>query len=277
MARPIWNGTISFGLVNIPIRLHNAVKNKNLHFHQLRKKDGCRIRLKKVCSTDGIEVMSEDIVKGYEVSPDQYVVVSSEELTSITPKASRSIEIEDFVLMNQIDPIYFEKSYYLIPEPTSVKAYSLLLAAMKNSKRVAIAKFVLRNKQYLAVLRPNGQTITLSTLFFTDEIVSQDELTDLAINDTQPTEKELKIALQLIESLSSDFQPEKYRDEYREKVLNLIQNKAEGETVTAPAQVQNQPGKIVDLMAALEASLSVIKKQKTSPKRKRVHALQNKR
>ncbi|CUH96991.1 putative DNA repair protein AnaeK_1024 [Propionispora sp. 2/2-37] len=277
MARPIWSGTISFGLVNIPIRLHNAIKNKNLHFHQLRKKDGCRIRLKKVCSTDGAEVMAEDIVKGYEVSPDQYVVVSSEELTSVTPKASRSIEIEDFVLMKQIDPIYFEKSYYLIPEPTSMKAYRLLLEAMETSKRVAVAKFVLRNKQYLAVLRPNGQTITLSTLFFADEIISPDELSDLAAGDTQPTEKELKIALQLVESLSNDFQPEKYHDEYREKVLNLIKNKAEGETVTAPAQVQNQPGKIIDLMAALEASVSAIKKQKTSPKRKRVHALQNKR
>ncbi|SHJ90826.1 non-homologous end joining protein Ku [Propionispora hippei] len=277
MARPIWSGSISFGLVNIPIRLYNTVKRKTLHFHQLRKKDSCRIRLKKICPVDGKEVLPQDIVKGYEISPDQYVIVNTEELDALSPKATRTIEIEDFVKLEQINPTYFEASYYILPEAASVKAYHLLLAAMEHTHKVAVAKFVLRNKEHLAILRLNGSLLILSTLFYQNEIIAQSELEDELVKaDQPPTEKELNIALQLVESLSNDFQPEKYKDEFQAKVLSLIQKKAEGETVTAPSTEQNKPGNVVDLMAALEASVSAIKKQKTAgTRKKKIHAAQN--
>jgi DNA end-binding protein Ku len=272
MARPMWSGTISFGLVNIPIKLFNAVKKKTLQFHQLRKSDGCRIKLKRVCSNDGNEVPKEEIVKGFEVSPEQYVILSPEEMENVYPKSSRRIEIADFVDLEQIDPIYFEHSYYLTPDKGMEKAYSLLLIAMKKSQKTAIASFVLRNKQYIAAIRPTNNVITLSTMFFSDEIISQENLEDLPTEEHQPNERELSIALQLIESLSSSFTPEKYHNEYREKLLSMIESKAEGQVITQQPIIE-QGGKVVDLMAALEASLSALKKKTpTKSRRKKAHA-----
>lgn len=261
MPRPMWSGSISFGLVNIPIKLFNAIKRKSLQFHQLRRKDGCRIRLKRVCSIDNAEVPNDEIVKGYEIYPDRYVIVSSDELEALYPKATKSIEIEDFVLLDEIDPIYFDHSYYLVPDKGASKAYSLLLEALHQSKKVAVARMVLRNKQYLATIRPNGRSLTLSTIYFADEIVSQELLEDLPTADSKSEKRELTIALQLIESLSATFQPEKYHDEYREKVLDMIEKKAEGQDVVTQ-QAAPEPGtKVIDLMAALEASLSALKKK----------------
>lgn len=269
MPRPMWSGSISFGLVNIPIKLFNAVKRKSLQFHQLRRADGCRIRLKRVCAADDNEVPNEEIVKGYEVSPDRYVVVSADELEALYPKASKSIEIEDFVLLDQIDPIFFEHSYYLVPDKGAGKAYSLLLEALSKSQRVAIAKMVLRNKQYLTAIRPNGHALTLSTMYFADEIVDQEQLEDLPSIDSKPEKRELTIALQLIESLSSNFEPAKYHDEYREKVLAMIEKKAEGQDVVTQQAVPEQGTKVIDLMAALEASLSALKKKSDKPAKTR--------
>ena len=272
MPRPMWSGTISFGLVNIPIKLYNAVKKKTLQFHQLRKSDGCRIKLKRVCSNDGNEVPQEQIIKGYEISPEQYVAISPEELENIYPKSSRRIEIADFVDLEQIDPIYFEHSYYLTPDKGMEKAYSLLLVAMKKSQKTAIASFVLRNKQYIAAIRPTENAITLSTMFFSDEIIPLKDLEDLPNADHQPNERELSIALQLIESLSSNFTPEKYHNEYRERLLTMIENKAEGQIITQQP-IAEQGGKVVDLMAALEASLSALKKKTpTKSRRKKANA-----
>lgn len=272
MPRPMWSGTISFGLVNIPIKLYNAVKKKTLQFHQLRKGDGCRIKLKRICSSDGNEVPQEQIIKGYEISPEQYVTISPEELENIYPKSSRRIEISDFVDLEQIDPIYFEHSYYLTPDKGMEKAYSLLLIAMKQSKKTAIASFVLRNKQYIAAIRPTDKSITLSTMFFSDEIIPQNDLEDLPNDDHQPNERELNIALQLIESLSSNFTPEKYHNEYREKMLSMIESKAQGQVITQQP-IAEQGGKVVDLMAALEASLSALKKKTpTKSRRKKANA-----
>lgn len=269
MPRPMWSGSISFGLVNIPIKLYNAVKRKSLSFHQLRRGDGCRIRLKKVCSADNSEVSHEDIVKGYEISPDRYVIVSPDELEALYPKASRSIDIEDFVLLEQIDPIYFEQSYYLVPDKGAGKAYSLLVEAMRQSQKVAVAKMVLRNKQHLTTIRPNGRALTLSTMHFADEIVSQEQLEDLPAEDSKPENRELAVALQLVESLSSDFDPAKYHDEFREKVLEMIEKKAEGHDLVAQQPAAAEPGaKVIDLMAALEASLSALKKKPTKPQAK---------
>ncbi|AIF52162.1 Ku protein [Pelosinus sp. UFO1] len=272
MPRPVWSGSISFGLVNIPIKLYNAVKKKTLHFHQLRKSDGCRIRLKRVCANDGSEVPNEEIVKGYEISPEQYVVLSSEEIENVYPKSSRRIQIDDFVRLEEIDPIYFEHSYYLTPDKGMEKAYSLLLFAMKKSQKTAIANFVLRNKQYIAAIRPTENAITLSTMFFSDEIIPQKELEDLPSIENEPDQRELTIALQLIESLSSNFAPEKYHNEYREKILSMIERKAEGQVITQQPAAE-QGGKVVDLMAALEASLAALKKKTPAKtRRKKAHA-----
>ncbi|MDD4601544.1 Non-homologous end joining protein Ku [bioreactor metagenome] len=269
MPRPIWSGSISFGLVNIPIKLYTAIKRKTLQFHQLRRDDGCRIRLKRVCSADNKEVLNADIVKGYEISPDHYVVVSSDELEALYPKASRSIDIEDFVLLEQIDPIFFEQSYYIVPDKGSSKAYSLLLEAMRQSQKVAIAKMVLRNKQHLTTVRPNGRSLTLSTMHFADEIVSQDQLEDLPADDIKPEKRELAIALQLVESLSTAFTPTKYHDEYRDKVLEMIEKKADGQELISQHQATNQGAKVIDLMAALEASVSALKKKPPKPAKPR--------
>jgi len=271
LPRPIWSGSISFGLVNVPIKMYNSIKKKTLHFHQLRQSDGCRIRLKRVCATDDSEVANEQIVKGYEISPEQYVVVSQAELDALSPKASRSIDIEDFVQLEQIDPIYFEHSYYLVPDKGANKAYSLLLAAMKKSQRVAIARLVIRNKQYLTAIRPTERTLTLSTMYFADEIIAQTDIEGLPSLDSEPEKRELSIALQLIESLSTDFNPEKYHDEYREKVLAMIEKKAEGQQVISQPAAE-QGAKVIDLMAALEASLAAINKEKPPAKVRRKKA-----
>lgn len=276
MLRPIWNGSITFGLVNVPIKLYSTVRKKNIRFNQLRKSDGCRIQQKKVCATDGAEVASQEIVKGYEVSPERYVVVTDEELSALSPKKSRHIDIQDFVDLEQIDPIYYVQSYYLVPDKGAGKAYFLLLTAMKKSNKVAIARFVLRNKEYLSAIRPTGNMLSLSTMFFADEIVSQAELEGLPAPESEPDDRELKVALQLIESLSNNFEPEKYKDEYRAKVLELIEDKAEGQTVVVEKAPESQKGKVIDLMAALEASLSAIKKnnrtKEPSERKRKAHA-----
>ena len=275
MPRPMWSGSISFGLVNIPVKMYNSVRKKTLHFHQLRAGDGCKIRLKRVCARDGQEVPNEQIVKGYEISPQRYVIVTAEELEALNPKASRTIEIEDFVNLDQIDPIYFEHSYYLVPDKGAGKAYTLLLQAMKQAGKVAIARVVLRNKQYLVTIRPAGKALSLATMHYADEIVSLEELEGLPDTDVKPNQRELTMAEKLIESLAADFNPAKYRDEHREKVLEMIEKKAEGETVVVqPAAPEG--GKVVDLMAALEASLAAIKKKQpakdTKDRRRKVRA-----
>lgn len=274
MARPMWNGSISFGLVNVPVKMFNSVKKKTLHFNQLRASDGCRIRLKKVCSADGTEVESEDIIRGYEISPERYVTVTDEELQVLNPKTTRSIDIEDFVSLEEIDPVYFEQSYYLVPDKGAAKAYSLLFAAMKKTNKIAIARIVMRNKQYLAAIRPAGRALSLATMYFADEIVSQNDLEALPA-DIEPSERELTMAEQLITSLSAPFEPEKYKDEYREKVLDLIEKKAEGQTVTLqPAAPEG--GKVIDLMAALEASLKAMKKEGSPESEKPVRSRRKK-
>ena len=260
MPRSIWSGAISFGLVNVPVKLVSAVSPKDVRFHQLEASTGARVRQKRVSSQTGDEVAYEEIVKGYEIGPDQYVAISPEELEALDPKATRSIDIEDFVDLDQIDPLYYERAYYLVPDKGGTKAYSLLLEAMKQSGMVAIARLVLRTKQYLVALRPLDDALVIETLYYADEVVDPDELEGLP-HDVEISDRELKIARQLIESLATEFEPERYRDEYREKVLELIEKKAEGqEIVLQPAA--EEPAKVVDLMAALEASLAAVKEEK---------------
>jgi DNA end-binding protein Ku len=258
MPRAIWSGSVSFGLVNVPVKLFTAISPKDVRFNQLEEGTGARIRQKRVSSETGEEVPYERIVKGYEVAPDRYVVITPEELEALDPKATRSIEIEDFVDLDQIDPVHYERPYYLVPERGAAKAYALLLQAMKDSNKVAIARLVLRTKQYLAAIRPMGDVLCLETLLFHDEVVPAEDLEGLPGSEAEISERELKMARQLIESLSIDFEPEKYRDEYREQVLALIERKAEGQEIVAQPAAE-EPTQVVDLMAALEASLAAAK------------------
>jgi len=261
MPRSIWRGAISFGLVNVPVKLYSAVSKKTVRFNQLHDEDGERIQQKRVCSKDGEEVPYEHIVKGYEISPDRYVVITPEELEALDPKKTRTIDIEDFVDLDQIDPLFFEHPYYLAPDTGASKAYKLLLTALEQTNKVAIARVVIRSKEYLTAIRPAGGVLTMETMLFADEIVPSDQLDELPDEDVRATEREVEMARQLIESLASDFEPTKYRDEYRERVLDLIERKAEGQEIvvqTAP----EEPAKVPDLMAALEASLAEAKQRK---------------
>jgi DNA end-binding protein Ku len=262
MARAIWTGAISFGLVNVPVKLYAATSPKTVRFHQLSSKTGARIRQKRVDATTGEEVPYEEIVKGYEITPDRYVVITPEELDALDPKATKTIDVEDFVDLVEIDPIYFDHSYYVAPATGGAKAYRLLLDAMRESGRVALARIVIRSKQQLCALRPNGDVLTLSTMLFGDEVLSPDRLDELeSLTDTEASDRELAMARQLIDSLSSDFEPSKYRDDYRDRVLALIEAKAGGEEVAV--QPTEEPAPAPDLMAALEASLAAVKSERS--------------
>jgi DNA end-binding protein Ku len=261
MARAIWSGSISFGLVNVPIKLYTAVSPKDVRFNQLEEGTGARVRQKRVSAETGEEVPYERIVKGYEISPDRYVVITPEELDSLDPKATHTIDIEDFVELDQIDPLFYERPYYLVPDRAGSKAYALLVRAMKESNKVAIARMVLRTKQYLAAIRPLGDALVLETMLFADEVVPAEELEGVPGEDVEVSERELKMARQLIESLATDFEPERYHDEYRERVLAMIEAKAEGQEIVAPS-VSEEPTPAVDLMAALEASLAAAKSER---------------
>lgn len=271
MQRAVWSGVIQFGLINIPVKLYNAIKRKTIQFHQLRQKDGCRIRLRKVCASDGKEVSPENIVKGFEVSPDRYVVVTNEELKSLRPTASRSIEITEFVVPDEIDPIFLESPFYLLPNKGAGKSYALLQAALGKAGKAAIARFVLRNKEYLATLRPAGRILSLSTLHFSAEVNPQAEIEGLTAAEAEPSPRDLAMAEQLIAALSADFDPAKYHDNYRRKVMDLIEHKAAGEAIeTQPAEAP--AARVIDLTAALEASLAAFKPKPAPQGRKKARA-----
>ena len=260
MPRSIWSGAISFGLVNVPVKLYSAVSRKTVRFHQLNKDTGHRIQQKRVDPVTGDEVAYDDIVKGYELTRDRYVVLTPDELDALDPERTRTIDIEDFVDLADIDPVYYDHPYYLVPDKGAGKAYALLLDAMRDAGKVAIARVVLRSKEQLVAIRPApGDVLMMETMVFADEVVSPDAIEDLPERgELEPSERELKMARQLIDSLSSEFEPERYHDEYREKVLDLIERKAAGEEIAVQPEAP-QPERVPDLMAALEASLAAVK------------------
>jgi DNA end-binding protein Ku len=259
MARAIWSGAISFGLVNVPVKLYSATSPKTVRFHQLSSKTGARIRQKRVDPSTGDEVPFEEIVKGYELSPDRYVLIEPEELDALDPKATKTIDIEEFVDESDIDPIYYDHSYYLAPTTGGAKAYTLLLEAMREAGKVAIGRIVIRSKQQLCALRPTGEAITMSTMLFGDEVVSPDRIDELeAVGEAEASKRELTMAQQLIDSLSAEFDPNKHRDDYRDRVLDLIERKAAGEEIAVQPEAEDT-GPAPDLMAALEASLAEIR------------------
>ena len=260
MPRAMWSGSISFGLVNIPVKLFIAVREKNIAFHMLHDQDHARLQRKMVCSADGKEVHPEHIVRGYEVAPDQYVIVKDRELEALAPKASRTIEIKDFVDLNEIDPLFYDRPYYLAPGEHAAKSYRLLVEAMTKSKKVAIATFVMRQKEYLAALRPVNGVICLTTMHFKEEVLPAREVA--GISDVKVDEREVKMAQHLVDQLSGEFKPSKYHDEYQERVMQMIEKKAKGEEIVTQPSVQERPHRVINLMAALEQSLAEAKKRK---------------
>ena len=267
MPRAIWTGSISFGLLNVPVKLYSAVSKKSVSFRELREDDGSRIRHKRVAEADGEEVDYNDIVKGYEIAPEQYVVITRDELEELDPKKTRAIEIQDFVDLDDIDPIYFDHPYYLGPDKGAERAYTLLVKAMDEAHKVAIARFVLRNRESLAAIRPMDDVLTMATMRFADEVVTPGELEDVLGEEVEaPKKKELEMAKALIDSLTSDFDAAQYRDEYREELLALIESKAKGEAIAAPAGEAPKPTKAPDLMAALEESLAAVKGEEDKSK-----------
>jgi len=258
----MWSGAISFGLVNVPVKLYSAVSKKTVRFNQLNAETGNRIAQKRVDPETGEEVGYDQIVKGYELTKDRYVVITPEELDALDPEKTRTVDIEDFVDLDEIDPVYYDHPYYLVPDKGAAKAYGLLLNAMKQANKVAIARVVLRSKEQLVAIRPAGDVLMMETMLFHDEVVPSEDIDDLPDGkELKATDRELKMAQQLIDSLSSEFDPSSYHDQYREKVLELIERKASGEEIAVQPEAP-EPARVPDLMAALEASLAAVKEPK---------------
>jgi DNA end-binding protein Ku len=264
MARAIWSGTISFGLLNVPVKLYSAVARRNIALREIRDSDSARIKHRRVAEGTDEEVPYENIVKAYELSPGQYVPLSKDEMEALAPEKSRAIDVLDFVDIEEIDPMYFNSPYYLGPADGAEKAYSLLGAAMEASGKAAVTRFVFRNKEHLAALRAGDGVLTLTTMRFADEVVPPSDLDD-ALPDKQPkvAKREREMAEQLIDSLSTKFDPASYRDEYREQLLALIEQKAEGKEIVAPEVEAPKATKTPDLMAALEESIAAVKDKST--------------
>jgi len=251
----IWTGSVSFGLVTVPVKLVSATKSLDVRFHQLEAETGARVRQKRVSEQTGEEVPYDRIVKGYELETGRYVIVEPDELSALAPKASRQIEIEDFVDLVDIDPVYFEHPYFLVPDKEAAKAYRLLADVMQEEGKVAIGRFVMRSKETLVAIRAVDGALVLETMRYADEVLAPDREGAIPEPATEPTEREMDMARQLVSSLSTTFDPEKYHDEYREELLALIDRKAAGEEIVA-VEAPEEPAKVLDLMAALEASLA---------------------
>ncbi len=262
MARPVWSGTISFGLVAIPVKLFHAVRRQSVSFNQLDERNMARIRYRKVNDETGEEVGDDHIVKGYEISKGRYVIVDPDELEPFMPAATKSIDLEEFVDLADIDPVFFDTAYHLAPDGPP-KPYVLLARAMEASGKVAIGRFVMRNKQYTAAIRAEEGRLVMSTLAYADEVIDPADIEELnGLETVEVNDKEVAMAESLVASLAADFEPEKYRDEYREEVMALIQMKADGEEFEELTVTAEKP-KVVDIMAALEASVAAAKEART--------------
>jgi DNA end-binding protein Ku len=253
----MWMGTLNFGLVSMPVKLYSAVSSKSVHFNQLHGADNARVQQKRVCSADGEEVPFEEIVKGYELAPERYVVIEDAELQALAPEATRTIEIEDFVEIDEIDRIYFDQPYYIVPNRGGARSYKLLLAAMRETGKVAIARVVLRSRERLVAVHPREDVLMMSTLNYADEINPTSELRELNGEEQEATvgERELDVARRLVESLAEPFEIDRYKDTYREAVLDLIDRKASGEEIVVEPRPAVEALQSPDLMGALQASL----------------------
>jgi DNA end-binding protein Ku len=263
MARAIWSGSISFGLVNVPVKAYTAVRDHEVRFHQLQKRTGSRIRNKRVSEKTGKEVASDDIELGYEVSKGRYVTFDPDERDELRPRSTRTIDIADFVDLDEIDPIYYERTYWLAPSDDSAgRPYQLLLAAMEGKNRVGIGAVVMRRKQYLAAIRPLDGALAMSTMRFADEVVDKSSIDQVPSRRSKPDKKQLRLAEDIIESLASDWKPKQYHDTYTEELRRLIKRRSQGKE----AVVEEPPAEmaeVVDLMSALEASVNAAKQGRT--------------
>lgn len=259
MAKALWKGAVTFGLVNIPVRLYSAVQEKSLKFHMLHAKDGGRIKYQRVCAICGEEVTWDDIVKGYEYSKDHYVQFSEEEMGALDLDSIRAIDVVTFVPLDEIDPVYFNKTYYVVPEPSGLKAYRLLQEALEAEGSVGLAKVALRDKEHLATVRLKDDVFVLETMHWPDEI--REPAFEELDKNVEVRDAELKMARQLIQQLSGDFNPAEFQDEYRTRLEQLVEQKIEGQEITVAAEPEEEPTKVVDLMEALKASVAEAKKK----------------
>jgi DNA end-binding protein Ku len=260
MPRPTWTGSISFGLVNVPVKAYTAVRDHDVHFHQLDKKSGSRIRYKKIAEDTGKEVDKDDIVMGYKLRNGRYATFDDKEIDALRPESTKTIDVTDFVSLDEIDPIYYENTYWLAPATESAdKAYQLLLKALEDEQRVGIGTVVLRDKQHLAAIRPLDKALAMSTMRFADEVLPRSEIADLP-RRTKADAKALAMAKQLIEGLAGEWDPKQYHDTYAEALRKTITRKQSGKEVVEATE--EPKARVLDLMAALEASVDAAKKHR---------------
>lgn len=255
MAATVWKGHLTFGLVSLPIKLFTAARAETISFNQLHKTDHSRVKQKLFCAAEDVELTRGDIVKGYEYEKDRYVVVDDEDIKKMAPKSAKIMEILEFVKEAEVDPVFYEKSYYMAPEEAGEKPYSLLLEALKRSGYVALARIAMHNREHIVILRPSGQGITLHTMYFEDEIRKSESHN---ADTSAVSDKELSMAMMLVEALAARFEPGKYKDSYRENLRAMIDAKIAGQEVVAPVEAQQV--KVIDIMDALKASLAALKK-----------------
>ncbi len=260
MPHSMWKGTLTFGLVSVPVKLYSAVVSRSVRFHQLHATDHARIVQRRYCSAEGEEVPFEEIVRGYEIAPGRHVVIEPEEFAALEPAFTRSIEIEDFVRLEEIDPIFFDRPYFLAPSRGGARPYRLLLEAMRDTGKVAVGRVVLRSRQQLVAVHPHEGLLLMTTLVFADEIQRTSELGELReAEEVELGAHELDVAHRLVESIARPFDPANYHDTYREALLELIDRKAGGEQVVLEPPVLEEPLQAADLMSALEASLAQVR------------------
>lgn len=251
MSRPCWVGSLSFGLVHVPVRLYSAVEPKQVRFHQLHDADGGRLQHRRVCSVEGHEVAYEHVVKGYEVQPGHYVEVTRGELEAFDPKASRTIELEDFVELKEVDPVFFEATYHLVPEVGAERQYALLVTALARSGRVGLGRLVMRHKGHLCVVRPFGRGLALSTLYYAEELISQDTLSELSVLGQRPSEQEVDMVLRLIDSQATDYEPRRYRNTHRERLVAFLERRARAQAkVSEPGPQPRAPEQVAERVEA---------------------------
>jgi DNA end-binding protein Ku len=258
--RSMWSGTLNFGLISMPVKLYTAVNSKTVRFNQLHAQDGVRIENKRYCPAHEEEIAFDEIVRGYEIGPDRYITLADEELEALAPEKSRTIEIQDFADLGEIDPIYFDTPYYIAPNTGGAKSYRLLLEAMRDTSKIAIGKVVLRSRERLVTVRPYDNSLLLATLIFGDELRPLGDVVEPA-DDVEIVDRELAAACQLVESLAQPFEVTKYHDTYREEVLALIERKASGEEIVVQPPPRPAAQATPDLMSALEASLADVRKR----------------
>lgn len=263
MARAIWSGAISFGLVNVPVKLYSAISQNNIQFHMLSPDGNCRLRQKLFCPETGEEYNFGETARGYEIAPNQYVILKKDEFDSLKPESGDVIEIDDFVDLKDIDPIYYDRPYYIGPDRGGDKVYRLFLEALEKTKRVGIGHFVMRSHEYLAAIRVKDNILCLETMNYAEDVRPANEVT---VAEGKPDKRELSLATELIDSWTSQFDPQKYHSTYRERMRKVIEEKAEGRAVIAPAP-KAKPGKVVNLMDALKASIEQKSSEKPAPRR----------